>query len=260
MVMPQLSLLPSSYEQRLVPSSYLEMLPDELLLKILVYVMTEQSPFSLENCIDRARSSQRVKSAIYSQRWHKTHLRDWVLINSTCRRLRHVGWEAFFTSKTVFASQSLGSKLVDDDDTATAGWCPASRPLFHASLLDYVRDLVIAPVNVQSASDFAKIPAFLQSFTNLKKCTLQISYRQGDSIDYVKDRTVLGKKEKVRRFGMGRDTTQELKRRLVALGVSKKIELRLAVCPHLNMTTSWYENILERNIFPVLDVRISLLS
>jgi hypothetical protein len=249
---------PSSCERNL-PSSYLEMLPDELLLKILVYVMSEQSPFSLENCIDCARTGQLFRSAAYSRLWHKTHLTDWLLINTTCRRIRHIGWEAFFTSKTVFASQSLGTKLIMSEDEP--GWSPVSRPLFHASLLDYVRDLVIAPVNVQSASGFAKIPQFLQSFSNLRTCTLQISYRQGDSIDFVKDRRLIGKPTNPRRFsGMGMNTTQELKRRLVALGVSKKIDLKLAVCPHLDMTTTWYENILERNIFPMLDLRIELSS
>ncbi|KAI1125730.1 hypothetical protein F5Y10DRAFT_246439 [Nemania abortiva] len=97
--------------------SYINRVPDELLLQILKDAMEVTSPFFPEGDV-RCRSNlleypfpfPHYLVAFPSQ---VNHLRDWRLVTSTCRRIRRVGMEAFFRTKTIVMSTSFPGKLRD---------------------------------------------------------------------------------------------------------------------------------------------------
>lgn len=98
------------------PSSAILRLPEEILLKILAYTMSSKTPAHLEHILRMGRRFLNFRSGmdtIPSEREGLTdtelwflldphqieHFRDWLLINSTCRRFRRCGGKAFFEEK-----------------------------------------------------------------------------------------------------------------------------------------------------------------
>ena len=93
------------------PSTELMCLPNENLSTILAYAMVTTEPVDLPSCIHKGRNhwEKPPRDAGLYEKWldqlddsQKRHQVDWIMVNSTSRRFRNVGKEAFFTNK-IFA-------------------------------------------------------------------------------------------------------------------------------------------------------------
>lgn len=112
------------------------------------------------------RRDARIESFLtYMRRSHKTqvpHLRDWIMVNRTCRRFRNVGVEAFFSQKRF-----------------------VMRPIFMDNLLDlkvkvfskpdqllatrYIRTIVIHQHSNRAARNMLDLRRSILEFTRLKR-------------------------------------------------------------------------------------------
>ena len=116
----------------------LNRLPDELLHRILQFVLWEEQPFWLEHCTELPRHRLKTDgderslsllgdgvaggngvypSRVVEQRLTTTvelsqavHQQDWIIINSTCRRIRRLGKPLFFQTKDIAVKTSLPDK------------------------------------------------------------------------------------------------------------------------------------------------------
>ena len=101
----------------------MDSLPDELISQILVYAMETETFVDLEH-IFQAPKSVRPKHLQKSGRyanvtfvssllnlWQQAHVRDWLAVNSTCRRWRRLGKPLFFASKTFLLTPSMLDRL-----------------------------------------------------------------------------------------------------------------------------------------------------
>ncbi len=182
--------------------SKLNCLPDELLQKILEFAMLSESPLYLDeflrasqeaehnrvrdisegkneiaNSLDRT-SGKSTSDNLYDclDATQKIHLRDWRLINGTCKRFRQLGKEAFFSSKTFLMEpfqveklQSLQITRLSAEDQETA--------------LKYILSVVFLIWTVESPSPFLTLPRRVSAFRRLARLGCVFGYRKGESID-----------------------------------------------------------------------------
>lgn len=128
------------------PSSAMSRLPYEILSMILRFAMKSDMPVHLEHFLKLGRQFQKTNvngteisrpraPPACSESWFLNHLhpsqiepfRDWILINSTCRRFRAWGKDAFFLEKTfvippMFLETLIGetAKGISAENKATA--------------------------------------------------------------------------------------------------------------------------------------------
>ena len=111
--------------------SRLNCLLDELVQKILEFAMLSKSPFYLDEFLRASKEAEHnrvgktshgkngsAKSLSPSDNLYdcldatqQIHLRDWRLINGTCKRFRRLGKEAFFSCKTFHMDPFQAEKL-----------------------------------------------------------------------------------------------------------------------------------------------------
>ncbi|CAH0058286.1 unnamed protein product [Clonostachys solani] len=77
-------------------------LPDPILADLLT------SPASAEEMDERLETTPRPPAARATQ---AKHIKDWLIVNSTCRRFRRLGKPIFFAEKRIMMSANLGERL-----------------------------------------------------------------------------------------------------------------------------------------------------
>ncbi|KAL8763639.1 MAG: hypothetical protein Q9184_000639 [Pyrenodesmia sp. 2 TL-2023] len=109
-------------------------------------------------------------------RFQLQHQREWVVVNSVCRRWRFAGHKAFFNQKTfVITTALLKAFLAGHHRTLTA-------PNYHFSILENIRH-VVAPMSGRgAASDYLVLPRYRHAFSNLQSL---------DILTYVAEREIL---------------------------------------------------------------------
>lgn len=298
----------------MVSPNPLDRLPDELMKSIIDHVMTKEQPFWLQHCIELPRhrmantdhdwdwlgpslrvdrSSVRYSRADVQEKLtaavHPTqadHLRDWRIVNSTCRRIRSLGKESFFSSKRIVLSFELAKRLQAGRSWLeltpagkTEAWTRHRNRTFEL-LTDYtyktpasvtgsiwlalsgedqrlalsrIRDAVIIEVPHSSASHYLKLPSSLGVFPQLARCIVVMYYRRDDGVVPIKIH--MGGRDADDAIGLSVGT---LARLLHNVGMDAKIELGIGLCR--GDTWEHHQQKLERNIYPLLRYRAKLLE
>lgn len=138
------------------PFSTMSLIPGEILSMILCHTMRSDIPVHFERFLERGRKFRRIGNSkaarkpkgglsTYAERWLLNHLglgqnehfRDWLLINSTCRRFRAWGRKAFFSEKIFFSTALFWlvpwAKKLCAENAATAREC------LHHVIVEYRR-------------------------------------------------------------------------------------------------------------------------
>ncbi|KAM5348695.1 hypothetical protein ACJ41O_008519 [Fusarium nematophilum] len=130
-------------------------LSDELVLKILLEFLDDQTPLWLDFCVQLPRHQypreqtgwdtlpksllpdpggwtysagevgKHLTSAVEPPQ--AVHARDWLAVNSTCRRFRRLGKALFFSAKTVVVSWAMLKKLQPEEDTSWLDLTPSEQ-------------------------------------------------------------------------------------------------------------------------------------
>ncbi|KAM0502339.1 hypothetical protein ACHAP8_003879 [Fusarium lateritium] len=181
-------------------SAALECLPSELLVSILVHVFDHETPFWIDKCLQlpRHRLDHGVPrpEVVVKQ---DVHRKDWLMVNSTCRRFRSIGKILFFQTKTFVMTLNMHEKLstgtswldLGDQERETAlrqykgdeehalkeRWCALSAQ-DHKIALSYIEHIVLSgalsPYVPNEKTTMSKIPKLLSTFPALRQCDLII--------------------------------------------------------------------------------------
>ncbi len=182
-----------------VSDSRLMLLPNELLSRILDFVLASEVAVSIgrfthmarypdqyENGPEKTCSSLRpgtrgqpsarslITAPTFSRAWwldllpkdQVEHYLDWVAINGTSHRMRACGKAAFFREKKYIASTSFFKSLLDGT-MSQMSHSDQALARFH------IRDLII-PVSSYKAASFIPLPKISQGFPNLRTMTLHM--------------------------------------------------------------------------------------
>lgn len=90
------------------------------------------------------------------------HQREWVIVNSVCRRWRFTGPKVFFNQKTfVITTALLKALLAGHHKTLTS-------PNYHFRILENIHYVVAPMGGPGTASDFLVLPRYQHAFSNLQ--------------------------------------------------------------------------------------------
>jgi len=182
--------------------SKLKCLPDELLQKILELTMLSESPFYLDEFLRASQLAEhnRVRKNSIGQNatanslsrtsgkstsdnlydcldaTQQIHLRDWRLINGTCKQFRQLGKEAFFSRKTFLMDPFQAEKLQKLQVTRLSA-------VDQEAALNYILSVAFLVWTVESPSSFLSLPRRVSAFRHLAHLGHVFGYREGESID-----------------------------------------------------------------------------
>ncbi|KAL8654146.1 MAG: hypothetical protein Q9210_001692 [Variospora velana] len=144
-------------------------LSNELLDNIIGLIISNATPVHLEYLIKMANHLTTLDlfggdpsgQAKFDQ-FQLQHQREWVLVNSVCRRWRFTGHKAFFTQKSFVITTALLKALL-------AGRHPTlTSPNYHSRILENIHH-VVAPMSGRgAASDYLVLPRYQDAFSNLQ--------------------------------------------------------------------------------------------
>ncbi|KAI5926225.1 hypothetical protein F4810DRAFT_586182 [Camillea tinctor] len=253
--------------------SPLDRLPDEVLRRILYFAMESRDPFFLEYEAQASKYLERENynvveplppvyeswsvyykhrdtTALLKRRQDPTqveHMADWIIVNSTNRRIRRLGKEEFFKAKILAMTHALPGRL------QTGAVRDLVSPEDRALALEYARDVVILDNNPYAPSEFVGLAKSLQPLSRLRACTLLFGYYLSEPPKRIA-RAVAGTPEAEGRFKMPND----LRQLFVDTGVPENINLQVAVCGripwHLHLDT------LVQHVYPMLRFRAQALT
>ncbi|KAI3338524.1 hypothetical protein F4824DRAFT_459519 [Ustulina deusta] len=234
-----------------IPSSiaYFDRLPDEILLKILNDAMEHESPFFPEYCVQTSkvrRESQvpchhsrlRARTADFLSSQY-IHLDTWLFVNITSRRIRRLGREAFFSSKTIAMNSSLPERLRN-------GTFSALGNAFDQELaLHNIRSIILVDLTMHIASVFLQLPKTLRAFPNLERSMILVGFRRQEPV------LLISEAERVH-------VPTELKQLLGTIGMASGAVPEIALCKGLQ----WPElrEMLTRDVYPALRVKADIMA
>ena len=179
--------------------SRLNCLPDELVQKILDFAMLSKSPFYLDEFLRASKVAEhnRVGKTSHGKNGsakipslsdnlydcldatQRIHLRDWRLINGTCKRFRRLGKEAFFSSKTFHMDPSQAEKLQNLQLTRLSAEDQEAA-------LKFIPSIVFFLSSVGSPRPFLTLPRCVSAFRRLAHLDLILGIHKGEPIDDIK--------------------------------------------------------------------------
>ncbi|KAI0415136.1 hypothetical protein F5X98DRAFT_347542 [Xylaria grammica] len=227
-------------------NAYFDRLPDEILLMILNDVMERGSPFFPEYCVQTANDSRdpchlsnlNTRTAHFLSSQH-IHLKNWLFVNTTSRRIRSVGREAFFGSKTIAMNSSLPERLRNGTFSAFGS------ALDQKLALHNIRSIILVDLTMYIASVFLQLPKTLHAFPRLENCMILVGFRRREPV------LLISETEKV-------DVPAELTRLLGRIGLASGMMPKMALCKGLQ----WPElrMMLTRDVYPALRVKADIMT
>lgn len=241
--------------------SKLNCLPDELLQKILKFAMLSESPFYLDEFLrasqeaehkrvretsngknETANSLSRTSGKSMSDNLYdcldatqQIHLRDWRLINGTCKRFRQLGKEAFFSSKTFLMDPYQAEKLqnlqvirlsAEDQEAA----------------LKYILSVVFLVWTMESPSAFLRLPRRVSAFRRLAHLGHCFGYPKGDPIDGITEAML-----------DARTAPSHFVDALASIGCPVD-DIQIQVLTYPGSAWEYHEAALRSRVYPVLEV------
>jgi hypothetical protein len=266
-------------------TSYFDLLPDEVLMDILFqFAQRSQSEiFFFEHCVNsllrnseeneiiskEAKSYCQDMSIQYQHesatRWRRrglptcqsVHCEDWLVLNTTCRRMRRLGKEIFFQTRCFAMTAALPGKLQQRGFSALS---EADQEL----ALTRIGDIVFVEENHNSPSGLLSLPRRLAVFSNLRSCKLLYGYRRGEGYNPVREAMAAAVDRSRRGTGLkegqqgSKDKISELRHLLYDIGVSK--DVYIDVVYHARADREWYESQVIQTAFPMLRVKAQILQ
>ncbi|KAI0529834.1 hypothetical protein GGR58DRAFT_285773 [Xylaria digitata] len=233
------------------PSSsitYFDRLPDEILLEILNNAMENESPFFPEYCVQAANERREcrppchhvklnARTAYFLSSQH-AHLDNWLFVNSTSRRIRSLGREAFFSSKIIAMNSSLPERLHNGSFSAFGS------ALDQKIALRNIRAIILLDLTMYIASVFLQLPKTLHAFPRLERSTILVGFRRQEPV------LLISETERV-------NVPVELKQLLGSIGLASGMMPKMALCKGLQ----WPELriMLTRDVYPALRVKADIM-
>ncbi|CZR69224.1 uncharacterized protein PAC_19124 [Phialocephala subalpina] len=261
-------------------ASTLDQLSDNILQRILDLVMARDSPFYIDDPrpgLDRSKSIKwsdhhpalesstgakdpnftgyKGGSPLHHRTLQPVHRMDWIVINSTSRRIRALGKVSFFRVKTFAMHEELPARLQRNDPNGIKGMMPDDQAL----ALSYIRDIVIVNPKQSTPTSFLALPRTLAAFPFLHRCTLLFGFTIHTGYKY--DGDYKGTADDVEwitaAFALGGPVPLKMQEHMACVGMPKDFRLEEAMGPGSN----WQEhrNLMEANIYPTLRVKSELL-
>ena len=238
----------------------MDRLPDEILQKILNYVMMRDDPFCIQEYFhDRNGGADRdLQRLHHSQR---SHLLDWLLVVGTSQRLRRLGKEAFFSQKVFVMDSQYASKLrnleaeflTTQDQHIAVGLIRAIvliKGIFLNSqdekkFTAFYRTSGFSNSVIASPSSFLNLSSWVLSFPRLERLDHLFGYRPEEGVRLIVPAA------QDRKPAWSSSAWSYFKRHLDTIGVpTSKLDMGVMICEG----TTWY--LLERglywNIIPML--------
>ena len=173
------------------------------------------------------------------------HMKHWIFVNSTGRRIRSIGKEAFFRTRAFAMSPAFVDQL-------RRGTCAAMSPKDQALALHWISDVWFLGEEASSHSYFMKLPIHVRSFPALRRCLLLYRYSSSDPED-----TILAAKPNVIERGYllldddGRpilertatsfEFAEAMKGKLVRTGFPSHVQFGLSIPDHVSRRALWRE-------------------
>ena len=228
-------------------TSFLDLLPDEILESILYFAVDRDHAFLMEKCM------KPVSKKTGRLDWHtqSVHLRDWRMVNSTNRRIRRVGKEVFFRAKTFVMSTFFADRL-------HRGPCGALSGADRALALANIESLVIteqAEYRMLSPTALLVLPARVRPFPRLRRVVLSPEpyySTRGDELRQVRLLVPGGEREEM---------PQAFRDLMLAIGFPEGVEPEVAApepCRFRDRPSD--PEYLEQIVYPILRVRALLLK
>jgi hypothetical protein len=254
--------------------SILDRLPDETLQYILDFVMARDSPFYIDN------PSQKKNCSFDQHSYHRSpvpksstepddppfsntgragnlsidkhspqciHKGDFILINSTNRRIRRLGKPSFFRAKTIAMSWELPARLHHNDFMKTQMMHRKDQAL----ALPYTRDIVLVNPKEQSPNWYLELPRLLAVFPCLRRCTLLFGFESEDGdVERIAVALELG--------DSAQPETRELQQLMVGIGLPRGLKLEQA----MGHRQTWEQHRIdmEKFILPILRMKVRMLG
>ncbi|KAI0162056.1 hypothetical protein GGR57DRAFT_310398 [Xylariaceae sp. FL1272] len=251
----------------------LSIIPEELLIQILTYVLQRDSPFVIDVDPGPGEPTPRKSLAFLSvtnqeiatasdrsphphnlQR-QTCHIDDWIFVNSVCRRIRRVGRPLFFATKTIAMQVGLPRRLSTPTLSQVPGFARIlkdARP--SEDFLLYVRDVVLltallsGPPTTNWNDD---VPEALRYMPALQRCTFFLAYTiSGIEKD--------GPKGIAAAVAISKPVEDEFRSRLLAVGVPARIEVLETGGTEGRLKFLKYR--MHRKLYPILDARALALQ
>ncbi|KAI1849100.1 hypothetical protein JX265_013115 [Neoarthrinium moseri] len=248
----------------------LEKLPDEILQKILNFAMLRPSPFyidwdrdsektqqgtiafsgsaacSITMTIDYPHSSTTTRLIRCLPDSQAIHCADWLRINTTSRRIRRLGKEAYFANKIVAINTrrtSSDSKFFGKEDNLL--------------LRQRVRHVIFANLNFQSPAELMSMPRRVAVFERLQHFTLFYGFRLGDQLECL----TTPMSHRVGQEGAQSGVTEvppTLKDLLRRIGVPSELNMDIMVA--CGTTWEFYRSSLAQHVYPMLRFKAEVLE
>ncbi|KAI2633331.1 hypothetical protein GGS21DRAFT_520121 [Xylaria nigripes] len=222
-----------------VPGLY--RLPDEILLKILTFAMENYRPFALEYSVEVFKKFRDNKARVATlarlplSQFHHAH--DWVLVNSTSRRIRELSREAFFGGKDII----MTSRFIDRLRKGT--FLNFGSVQDQQNVLNYTRSVILVDISTHASSAMVGLPRKLRAFPRLKRSMLLFGVKDDDP-SYL-----FCVQEKY--------DSAELTEHLALIGVPSNVMPEFAICQGLDQNV--LEGRLVSEVYPTLKAMAGML-
>ncbi|KAI1261667.1 hypothetical protein F5Y18DRAFT_196743 [Xylariaceae sp. FL1019] len=233
----------------------LDKIPEELLVEILVLVLKGDSPLVIDY-VPRVKTRQQRQTR---------HIKDWVFVNSVCRRIRRAGRPLFFQTKTIVMTDILPQSLSKRRLSHLPGFVRILKS--SEDLLLHMRDLVLVSARTmvfrrrsadywkydlpRPSADYWKydLPDVLAYMPTLQKCTLCLTWHGSRREGLEKMAAAVASREPVE---------DGLRSRLLAVGVPARIELLQTT--GMGISLNYLRHHIHTRIFPFLEAKARALQ
>lgn len=179
------------------------------------------------------------------------HCAEWLVLNTTCRRIRRLGKGVFFQTRCLAMSSTLPQRLQQ------RSFIPALSTTDQELALARIEDVVFVDGNVHSPSDLLSLPRRLALFPRLRSCLVVYGYRESETLGELKRYVAFafdGELDGRRNLGI----PPSLRKLLCDIGVPEDIHVDFAFPPGLDSQA--YRNEILRISAPMLHQKAQALG
>ncbi|KAI1381295.1 hypothetical protein F4677DRAFT_402620 [Hypoxylon crocopeplum] len=252
--------------------SYLDSLPDEVVKNILLHTMENDYLCHLEQHVQRSlRAALHTRRRIRIDYRHNGtsrrllqrasekqvgHLIDWLVLNTTSRRIRDIGKPLFFAAKTFGMSGGFAERLRAG---RVSDWI---SPAQQARALTYMRDVAFLDFSYDTPNGLVAFPRRVNMFPNLTRCTLVFGAwsrcRSYQDQPLCAELSLLAGGD----IGGASEMPHQLRQLLLATGVPENLDLPMVLTTfHQELYLAYdYGDWLGDSVYPVLAFRAKCLK
>lgn len=253
-----------------IMAGVLDVFPDEVLHEILFNFAQQPKNvvFFLEHCVNNSlrnagedKTVQELITSYHAMIIHyphsgirkrqrtqlpsgqRAHCLDWLVLNTTCRRIRRLGKEIFFRTRCFAMTTMMPLKLQQ------RSFVPTLSKIDQQLALACIEDVAFVDENIHSPSGLVSLPRRLTMFPNLRSCLLVYGYRLGEGYNMLRAAVGLATRD-VGGRRPGQEMALELTDLLHDIGLPAHIYVGLAFPPAIDQ--EWHKREIKRSSYPML--------